>query len=355
MKIALVILHADPMRGGAERYTLDLAAALHERGHEITLLATTFADIPPGVRRIQLAAGGITRKQRYFRALDSLDEHVASGSFDLIHAMFPVRRCDLYHPHAGLAATGNNDLLNPRRRAMARIEQQLLATNPPRVVCLSQYLKQSVKKFYPLDDEHLPILFNAVDIERFNPAKRIAEKKADEIVALIIAQDFVRKGLHEAITALSKLPDQNLVLNVVGKQSTARYEKLAKQLGVKNHVRFLGPTRDTFTAYRNADFFVLPTKHDPCSLVVLEALAMGLPVISTRFNGACEIMTDGLHGFVLNDPADTDALADAMRKMLDPQSRQKMSAACLELRPKLSYEHHVNRLIEIYQQVGARD
>jgi UDP-glucose:(heptosyl)LPS alpha-1,3-glucosyltransferase len=98
---------------------------------------------------------------------------------------------------------------------------------------------------------------------------------------------------------------------------------------------------------------VLPTKHDPCSLVVLEALAMGLPVISTRFNGACEIMTDNLHGFVLDDPADTDALANAMRKMLEPQLRQRMSAACLELRPKLSYEHHVNRLIEIYQQVRA--
>jgi UDP-glucose:(heptosyl)LPS alpha-1,3-glucosyltransferase len=105
--------------------------------------------------------------------------------------------------------------------------------------------------------------------------------------------------------------------------------------------------------YREADFFVLPTKHDPCSLVVLEALAMGLPVISTVFNGATEIMKDGVHGFVLEDPEDVSALADAMRKMLDPQLRARMRQACLELRPRLSYEHHVDELLGIYERAGS--
>jgi UDP-glucose:(heptosyl)LPS alpha-1,3-glucosyltransferase len=85
--------------------------------------------------------------------------------------------------------------------------------------------------------------------------------------------------------------------------------------------------------------------------VVLEALAMGLPVISTRFNGACEIMTDGVHGYVLDDPDDIDALADAMRKMLAPERRRVMSEACLALRPKLSYEHHLAELVRIYRRV----
>ena len=98
-----------------------------------------------------------------------------------------------------------------------------------------------------------------------------------------------------------------------------------------------------------ADFFVLPTKHDPCSLVVLEALAMGLPVVSTVYNGATEIMTDGVHGYVLPDPSDVDALAGAMRKMLDPDRRAQMSRACLELRPQLSYDTHLDRLLGIYE------
>ena len=115
-------------------------------------------------------------------------------------------------------------------------------------------------------------------------------------------------------------------------------------------VSFAGAAADPRPFYNDADFFVLPTRHDPCSLVVLEALAMGLPVISTKFNGACEIMTDGVHGYVLDDPADVDALAGAMRKLLDPRRRAEMSQACLELRPKLSYEHHLDRLEEIYRR-----
>src|SRR5437764_4999522 len=74
-------------------------------------------------------------------------------------------------------------------------------------------------------------------------------------------------------------------------------------------VSFAGEVADTRPFYRDADFFVLPTRHDPCSLVVLEALAMGLPVISTKFNSATEIMADGVHGFILPDPDDVDALA----------------------------------------------
>jgi UDP-glucose:(heptosyl)LPS alpha-1,3-glucosyltransferase len=116
---------------------------------------------------------------------------------------------------------------------------------------------------------------------------------------------------------------------------------------------FAGAVEEPYTVYRAADFFVLPTRHDPCSLVVLEALAMGLPVISTVFNGASEVMVPGEHGFVLKDPADVDALAAAMRRMLDPENRRAMSNACLHLRPALSYEHHLDQLLALYQGAKA--
>ena len=115
----------------------------------------------------------------------------------------------------------------------------------------------------------------------------------------MIAQDFARKGLREAIAALAVTQDPKLVLLAVGKQDPSSYRKLAAERGVSDRVIFAGSTTDPFAFYRAADFFVLPTRHDPCSLVVLEAIAMGVPVISTVFNGACEIMSDGKHGFVL--------------------------------------------------------
>src|SRR5690606_33845349 len=120
---------------------------------------------------------------------------------------------------------------------------------------------------------------------------------------------------------------------------------------------FLGPQRDPYPYYAAAEFFVLPTRHDPCSLVVLEALAMGLPTISTAMNGACEIMTpsnnaERAQGIVLDDPEDIPALAAAMRRMLDHPTRHAMHEAALALRPQLSQERHMDRLIEIYEQCG---
>lgn len=364
MKVALVILHADPARGGAERYTVDLAAALAARGCDVSLVHGVEGRPGPGARpapsetcrRVGLAATGLTRTGRYRRFLRSLRAHVAAERYDVVHGMLPVPNCDLYHPHAGVAAEAVrkwNAAFNPRRRAMARVERVLL-TDPcgPLVLCLSDYVKRFVRAHYPLPDDRLVRLFNAVDLARFVPAETRAP--SDWVDALIIAQDYERKGLREAIRALAEAGEPRLRLLVVGKQDPSAYARLAAELGVGERVVFHPPTASPQTFYRRADLFVLPTRHDPCSLVVLEALAMGLPVISTVYNGATEVMADGTHGFVLKDPADVETLASAMRTLCDDDHRREMSQACLALRPALAYERHVDELVGIYGRVAER-
>src|SRR6202000_1194572 len=93
-------------------------------------------------------------------------------------------------------------------------------------------------------------------------------------------------------------------LLVVGHPRTTPYERLARSLGIADNIRFLGPRRDVQHCYFAADFLVHPTFYDPCSLVVLEALACGLPVITTRHNGASELLHPPREGFVIHDPHD---------------------------------------------------
>jgi UDP-glucose:(heptosyl)LPS alpha-1,3-glucosyltransferase len=293
--------------------------------------------------------------------------------------MLPVRRADVYHPHAGIAAEAivsghlkhgallqraiakTSNRVNRRRQKFAAAERQLLSlANPPVVLCLSDYVKGFVRRHYVLPEQKLATLFNAVELNRFDPASRPDagteirtrfQIKPDQVVGLMMAQDFERKGLREAIAAVGEIPDPRLVLLVAGKQYPAPYRDLATRAGIADRVIFAGSTSDPYAFYKAADFFVLPTRHDPCSLVVLEALAMGVPVISTVFNGACEIMNEGTHGFVLKDPADVESVAAAMRDLLDVKRRSEMSKACLALRPALSYEHHLRDLMEIYRGV----
>jgi UDP-glucose:(heptosyl)LPS alpha-1,3-glucosyltransferase len=373
----LIILHANPARGGAERYTVDLAGALRERGHGVSVVASTF-DGEAHADDVRLAVSGVTRAGRYANFIERLREHLDEAKYDIVHAMLPVPRCDVYHPHAGIAveavATGHlkhesrltralakaGTRLNQRRQRFAEVERGLLTGGrPPVVLCLSEYIKGVVRLHYDLPPAKLATLFNAVDLHKFDPIARpesgdeVRKRlgiSSDRVVALMIAQDFARKGLKEAIEALGQSKDPRLVLVAVGKEDAGTYRRLAQREGVADRTIFAGPTTDPYAFYRAADFFVLPTRHDPCSLVVLEALAMGLPVISTVFNGACEIMTDGREGYVLKDPADLRALSEAMGRLMNTDMRAAMSRACLELRPVLSYEKHIERLLGIYEE-----
>jgi UDP-glucose:(heptosyl)LPS alpha-1,3-glucosyltransferase len=380
MHVALIIFRADPQRGGAERYTADIAAALVARGHQVDLLSTHFGPPIPGVNFVSLSGAAPTKAGQYRAFLNSLDEHLASKRYNVVHSMLPVRRCDIYHPHAGMAKAALQthlaretvparalasfaNRLNRKRRLYAQVEVELLhSPAKPIVLCLSDYVKEMILKHYDDIGDQLVKLFNATNLSDFDPARHVAARQTirqkfnispDATVALMIAQHFERKGLAEVIAATHRLwqqsPANAPTILVVGQDDPARSRLHARRLGIADRVIFAGPTDRSADFYAAADFFVLPTRHDSCSLVVLEALAMGLPVISTVFNGACEIMTDGRHGFVLSDPTDVTALTEAMSRLLDPIERQRMRQSCLDLRPSLSFETHLRRLEDIYR------
>lgn len=383
MKIGLVILHADPARGGAERYTIDIARALSHRGHDMYILASSFSDeVPWELKQVKFETHAPGRTMRYRQFLNQFDQHILGSNYDVVHAMLPMRWCDVYHPHAGLAVQTIEEghqkhsgiarpiakvfnRFNSRRRMFARVERQLIASNKrPLVIALSNAMKKNICEYYPaLGETDVVTLMNAVDLQKFNPALRPEARDQlrnklgltkEHIVALIVAQDFERKGVGEAIMALPRARVPNLRLVVVGGDDPAEYQKLAAAWKVTDRVIFAGQVDNVFDYYRASDFFVLPTKHDPCSLVLLEALGMGLPVISTRANGATEVMQEAIDGYILADATRIDELAEMMRNLCDTRRRQTMSEAVMSHRSKFSFDHHLNLLLKIYQNAQGR-
>ena len=391
MKILMAILHADPSRGGAERYTVDVATRLAARGHDVTVAATDFAGNDTPFARLPIAPAGLTRLRRYLNFIDTLDRH--HDQYDVVHAMLPVRRCHLYHPHAGIAAEAvasghlkhGTGLLrfgamlanrvNLKRRTFATIEHAMLTgSNPPRVACLSDYITTALVRHYRNAGPLALKLFNGTDLQKFDPSHHTTSHHTaahhsaqsdvrakfsippDAPLILIVAQDFARKGLAELISCLPSLNTLTPIkphLLVVGRPNPADYIKLAKKLSVDAQVTFAGSQPDTAPFYAAADVFALPTRHDPCSLVVLEALVMGTPVVSTAANGACEVMRQGIHGFVL-PTAQSAELARALAACLDPARNAAMRQACLALRPALSLDHHLDTLTTIYHSVARK-
>ena len=121
------------------------------------------------------------------------------------------------------------------------------------------------------------------------------------------------------------------------------------------HVNYLGllDREELAKVYAAADVFVHPTWYDPCSLVTLEASASGLPVVTTRFNGASEMMRDGAEGFILNDPADITQLAGRMRELLDPALRERQGAAGRALAVEHTFERQTKQFLDLYAEIAG--
>jgi UDP-glucose:(heptosyl)LPS alpha-1,3-glucosyltransferase len=98
---------------------------------------------------------------------------------------------------------------------------------------------------------------------------------------------------------------------------------------------------------------VHPTFYDPCSLVALEAMACGVPLITTRYNGASEFLSSGFEGLVIDDPHNHEALARSMRQLFDPRRRAACSEAARRAAASWTFEHHYQRLLQVFREAAA--
>jgi UDP-glucose:(heptosyl)LPS alpha-1,3-glucosyltransferase len=188
---------------------------------------------------------------------------------------------------------------------------------------------------------------NGVRVSDFGPAplKREAARTqlgiaADEVVVLFAGSGWARKGLRFAIAATEKAGMRLLVAGR-GKQ---RYRSSA--------VRFLGEMDDLLLPLAAADIFILPTLYDPFSNASLEAMAAGLPIITTRANGCSEIIDEKVHGSILERPDDIEALANALRFWNDQARRQNARAALLERATQFDISRNVAHMLDLL--LGAK-
>ncbi|MCL4190989.1 MAG: glycosyltransferase family 4 protein [Thermoguttaceae bacterium] len=173
---------------------------------------------------------------------------------------------------------------------------------------------------------------------------------------LIVAHNYRLKGVPQLIAAIARLAAMGrpVQLVVVGGKHVAAGRALAIRHRAASAVTFTGPVADTAPYYAAADVYVQPTFYDPCSLVVLEALASGLPVVTSQFNGAAELLTEGVEGCILANPADVDELTTRLHAMLDATLRYRMGEAARGLALQHDFRQNCDQLEEIYRELAGR-
>lgn len=388
MRIAISFERVDPSRGGAETYVADLCRGLMRAGHEVALFATSAATgaLPAEVEHVAIPPRGATRSAQIWNFAVDSEKALAGARADCIvgcintwaqDVLIPqggVRPASLIHNARRFPAGWRRGLyrlgkaLNPKAGLYKAIERkQYDPARTTRYVAPSHFVQTHLRKFYNVPDERIDVIPNAIDAGRLalaDPAGVRARIRAahglaeDDVVGLFVGHNFWLKGLRPLLRALAGEPGDTgrppIKLLICGGGKAAPFEKMIADWGLGDSVRMVGFASDIREYYHATDFFASPTYYDPCSLVVFEALACGLPVITTACNGAGEVMAPGREGFVVPEPDDLPALREALGAMADRPRRAAMAESARALGAEQTFDRHLARLLPILSDVAAR-
>jgi UDP-glucose:(heptosyl)LPS alpha-1,3-glucosyltransferase len=383
--ITLALENFSRFAGGAESYAVELSETLLQRGWEVHLVGQSWDGlpqgavfhqisklpklIPPSLRVLYFALRhrSIVRKLRTdivlgFGSTIEMNVYQSHGGVHFFSSLRKIRA--EANPFTRLVKTMLT-FLSPKSLVRSWIESApFRMKNRPVIIAISDMLRDDICQRYALTQEDVELVYNGVDLDKFAKDRDLDSRKVlrrdlgfepDSVLFLFMAYDFRKKGVKYLIQAAARLRNKvrckSFGVVVVGSKPSPALLSLVDGMDLGSIVIFRGPTQNPETYYNACDVFVLPTFYDACSLVVFEAMASGLPAITTRHNGASGIISDGRDGMVLEDPLDVAKMATVMERFLDIPFLETSSSFARQTASHYSKEANHDRIILILESV----
>ncbi|MFC1488227.1 glycosyltransferase family 4 protein [Thermodesulfobacteriota bacterium] len=296
---------------------------------------------------------------------------IQSGLYDIIHSHDRIFNMDLltFHgiPHKTWIKTTKRNRLSLYDRAVDWVERKTFNNPNLRMILpVSNLVKEQLLKLYNIPESKIRVIHPGVSIERFSALDKetcrfeIRQRyglSQNDVVVLFVSMNFELKRLDLLLKGIAALVGSvnntsGLKLLVVGKGNNKRYLTIARDLGISERVIFAGVTREVEKYYLASDIFALPSRFDTFGLVVLEAMAAGLPVIISRSMGARDVVDAGMNGFVLPDLPTPSDMATALGLLMDRETRMKIGENCRRVAFKYSWDRAANEVAQYYRMIG---
>lgn len=356
--------------GGAEAYLKRLAEGLRQQNYRVVLLGTGEwpAEKWPGGEVVTLPQ----KKLRDFGA--AALRWKQEKKIDLLFSLERVPGCDFFRAGDGVHAAwlARQSVVEPwwshlmkqwipKHRQILKFERELFSSrSKTKIIANSEMVAQEIRDYFDVPSSSINVIYNGVPFCKLvTPKERAVLRKKWEIedkefVVLFVGSGWKRKGLKTALQAVEKVASNNSQnktrLWVAGKGNQKRYQSSV--------VRFLGPLKNLTEVYGIADLFILPTLYDPFSNASLEALASGLPVITSAANGCSEILEDEIHGSIIGDSRNVERFAAALHRwqerLQDHNSAEKIRHACAARGRKFSIEKNVQATLQLIEEELCR-
>ncbi len=370
MRIGIIRARYNPF-GGAEVFMRRFITGLVSRGHSVLVYSTDWPE-ERGVtlRRIRQRGPSFLRPLFFARDVAKAVEEERPGlviSFERTFSQDIYRAGDGCHREWLLrrgATVGPlkrlSFCISPKHRVLLYLEKRLFSdARLKKVVANSERGRAEIMRHYGLREEDICVIYNGVEPLVMGARKRSALRRrlreslgigADERVLLFVGSGFERKGLRYVIRALPSLKAGTRLV-VMGKGAIGPYEKEARELNVAGRVIFMGPVKGASEYYPLGDVFVLPTIYEPFSNACIEAMAAGLPVVTSRVNGASEVIDDGLSGAIVEDPTDKAELARRITPFLDEKKARAAGAVARKRARDLTMDKNVEEFMRLVEEV----
>ncbi|MBF0143822.1 MAG: glycosyltransferase family 4 protein [Magnetococcales bacterium] len=361
--------------GGAERFLERAMTALANEGTTITLLSREWPKGPsasPVTVKIlnPPAIGRLWRDWSFSRAVR---RELELNPHTLVQSHERIPGCDLYRAGDGVHRVWleerrrtQNPLqrllthLSPYHRHLLRAETALFTDPRLRaVICNSRMVRDEILRHFAIDPGKLHVIHSGIDSQRFHPRLATEHRRsiraglgidAEAPLFLFVGSGYIRKGVPILIRAMRRLPPAVHLLVVGRERRLERFIRQAIREKVDRRIHFLGARSPVEPYYGAADALVLPTLYDPFPNVALEAMASGLPVITSWQSGASDLIQDGVNGH-LADALDEEALVGFMRRLSDPELCRAMGIKARETVKGLTPERMAGAMLALYRQL----
>jgi glycosyltransferase involved in cell wall biosynthesis len=372
MKIAFVV-HNIIRGNGQGRIQYEIVRHLLEKGHAVTLFADAVAPevVEWGARWIRIAnvprRPSLLGNYRYAAAADRMIARVRDEFEIIVGAGFTLREphdasiCQFVHG-AWLRSPVHVSRVTHGPRAWyqyvysvcnSKLERQSYAATRKIIAPSRKIVDELISIGVPAGK--IELIYNGVDLEEFQPgvvSRRTLGLPEDVPLALFVGDIRTpRKNLDSVLKALVQLPQVHLA--VVGAIPGSPFPAMAQTLGIANRVHFVGFRSNVNQFMQACDLFVFPSRYEAGTLVLIEALASGLPIVTARTAGGCEIMTPEC-GEILEDPDDFQAMAKAIDRLLLLKHAGPLKCpASRQVAERYDWRDMAAKYLEVFGELGA--
>lgn len=360
--------------GGLEKYTWQIAQRFCQKNLAVTLLTTGTSTPPFASEHLKIVSFSIDHRLSVLNLLqfnrcctqyikkhptpiifgldrNQFQTHIRAGNG--VHAAYLNYRAQEEGIYKKLSF-----FFNPLHQMTLQLEKKAFEHPDLQILFTNSYLvKQEVLSYYNIAPEKIQVVHNGVEWIALEPYFQSWHQKKEAILQalklpsfcyhfLFIGNNYRRKGLSKLLQALSFLGNQDYHLSVIGKEyHIADFEQQVSELNLQSKVTFFGPRNDIYQFYQYADSLVIPSFYDPFANVTVEALAMGLFVVSSTRNGGSEILSPNT-GTVIESLEDISSFTQALHLALSRPKTKKSAFAIRESVKSFDFSHQLDRMVE---------